>query len=99
MAEKILARQDQLEEIFEAGLHGLAYQNSMLYEEIIQFFSSRPSLQEILNLKPSQEAQERIRALLEKNRGGKLSKQVRLCAYSTLDVTGGKPILSIETFT
>lgn len=78
LAEKLLAKEDQLEEIFEIGLRELEPQNSMLYNEVINFFAASPSLKEISLLKPSENAQDRVRELLEKNQAGQLSSDESL---------------------
>lgn len=75
LAEQIIEKEEQLEEILQIGLRGLGHQNSMLYEEIVQFFASRPSLEDIASLKASEESQLRIRQLLEKNQSGNLSQE------------------------
>lgn len=45
------------------------------YEQVLDFLAQSPSAQELVNFRPSPDAQQRFSALLEQNREGTLSTQ------------------------
>jgi hypothetical protein len=66
----------QLSKIFELGLRELNAQGQPEFEgtaEILEFLASLPTPEEILALRPSETLQNRVSALLEKNRTEGLS--------------------------
>jgi hypothetical protein len=46
-----------------------------MLEEVAEFFAKSPTSEQILSMRPSQAAQERVKLLLEKNRQGNLTKE------------------------
>jgi hypothetical protein len=49
-----------------------------LFDEILEFLASSPNAEAILNYQPPDTLQERLDALLDKNRAGRLSEEERL---------------------
>ncbi|MGB3298575.1 MAG: hypothetical protein WBA76_09930 [Phormidesmis sp.] len=68
------------------------------YQEIINFLISQPTSQEIVDFKISSQSQQRLQALLQKNREGALGSQDRdeLNLYEQLDALMG--LLKAEAF-
>ncbi len=87
LAARLRPVQDRLAEIIELGLRELAPAQHGLYNEVIEFLASGPTPQQIVTFRPSQEAQERVAELLEKNRAGMLTpaEQAELDQYEELD--------------
>lgn len=87
LALRLQSVQDQLIEIIELGLREIAPARSGLHSEVIEFLASGPSLQAIINFRPSAEAQARVTELLTKNQAGGLSaaEQAELDQYENLD--------------
>ncbi len=87
LAAKLQPFMDHLAEILEIGFREFEPKQSLLYDEIIEFLASGPSSREILNLKPSQAANERVSELLDKNNSGTLTRKesVELDFYQELN--------------
>lgn len=87
LAERLAPVQDRLSEVLA---HALQEQHSILHEtyrHVLQFFTSNPSPQDILDFRPPQATQERISELLEKNRTGELlpAESTELDEYVHID--------------
>jgi hypothetical protein len=74
LATRLKPVQDQLEQVLELGLQELSPTQSLVYTEVITFLASGPSPDQIVALRPSVTAQERLRDLLAKNQAGRLSE-------------------------
>ena len=75
LAVRLQSRQDQLPQIIELGLRKLDATTPATFEdvsEILETLVTFPSAEEIIDLRPSDELQKRIDALLKKNRAGRL---------------------------
>lgn len=87
LAARLKPFEGQLEEILEIGFREFEPKQSLLYEEVIDFFAKGPSLQEIVDLKPSPSANDRVADLMDKNNNGTLSNEesVELRLYNELN--------------
>jgi hypothetical protein len=56
----------------------MAVVRSAIFDEILEFIVSTPTLEEMLDFRPSQDANQRIEMLLEHNRNGTLSEAERV---------------------
>ena len=74
LATRLKPVQDQLEQVLELGLQELSSTQSLVYTEVITFLASGSSPDQIIALRPSVAAQERLRDLLAKNQAGRLSE-------------------------
>ena len=54
---------------------GIEVTQTNAYDEIIELFANGSSPERIISFKPSQESQERVKVLLEKNREGNLTRE------------------------
>lgn len=74
LADQLYLEQERLPELLEEALRQrqepppLSIPSSLAFGEMIEFLASRPSFHAIQSFKISQYAQERLAALLEKNR-------------------------------
>jgi len=71
LAERIRNHQDRLADILELGLRELNAEGQSRFEgaaEVLEFFAGLPTPQEILDLRPSERLERRVRQLLEKSR-------------------------------
>ena len=71
LAVRLQSRQDQLPQIIELGLRKLDATTPAVFEdvsEILETLAAFPSAAEIIALRPSDELQKRIDALIKKNR-------------------------------
>ena len=86
LAERLMSARDRLPEILELGLRQLTTIQG--YSEVIEFLASGPTPQALVEYHPSPKVQERVRELLEKNRGNSLttSEQSELDQYESLDL-------------
>lgn len=75
-----------------------ASSSNKTYQEIISFLISQPTSQQIVDFKISNHSQQRLQALLQKNREGALSRQDRdeLDLHEQLDALMG--LLKVEAF-
>jgi hypothetical protein len=66
----------------------MAVRHMALWDEVDDFLTSTPSPEQILDFHPSEEAQERIRFLLEVNREGRLTAEetAELDKYLAIDM-------------
>jgi hypothetical protein len=87
LASRLDTFKDRLEEVIEIGLREFEPRQSLLYEDVVDFFANGPSIEEIVDLKPSQSANDRVADLLYKNSHGKLSNEesVELRLYTELN--------------
>ncbi|MBE2225553.1 MAG: hypothetical protein IAF02_28715 [Anaerolineae bacterium] len=74
LASRLKPVEDQLEQVLELGLQELSPTQSLVYTEVITFLASGPSPDQIVALRPSEAAQERLRDLLARNQAGRLSE-------------------------
>ncbi len=75
LAVRLQSRRDQLPKIIELGLRKRDATTPATFEdvsELLETLAAFPSAGEIIDLRPSDELQKRIDALLEKNRAGGL---------------------------
>lgn len=71
LAFRLSSLQDQLPQILELGLrewNAIGQSGFSGLAEVLEFLANLPSLEEILELKPSETLQQQIASLLEKNR-------------------------------
>jgi len=73
LAEQLAPVRDRLPEVLARGLAESFPLPTEVYCYVLRFLTSNPSPQEVLDFKPTQAMQERIRELLEKNREEQLS--------------------------
>jgi hypothetical protein len=76
LATRLQPVEDQLPRILELGLRELNVTAQPGFKGVVgvmELLASLPTLEEILALRPSEELQQRVSALLEKNRTGGLS--------------------------
>jgi hypothetical protein len=76
LAQRLLNQQDRILEILELGLRELnaeAQQGFPGAAELLEFLATLPSPQEILDLRPSESLQQRVRELLERSHAGTLT--------------------------
>ncbi len=69
---------DDVPRILELGLRELNAKTALAFSstaQVLETLASLPAPEQVLALRPSAELQERIQALLEKNRRGNLSEQ------------------------
>jgi hypothetical protein len=78
LARELEPKRERLAEILRRGLGELGLLqvgNSALADEVLTFLARGPKPQEIVAFRPSTQSVERIRELLEKNRGGTLTTE------------------------
>ena len=87
LAERIAALGDRLPEVLEVGLRELPPLPTEVYRYVLEFLTSYPSPQAIVDFKPTPAMQERISELLERNRAGKLTppESVELDEYEKIN--------------
>jgi hypothetical protein len=68
LAERLAAVRERLPEVLEHGLDTLSPLPNEVYRGLLDFLTSNPSPEAVLNFRPTPQMQERISALLEKNR-------------------------------
>lgn len=73
LAERITAIGDRLPEVLARGLDEKPPLSSEDYRYVLQFLATNPSPQAIVDFHPTPAMQERIGALLAKNRAGELT--------------------------
>jgi hypothetical protein len=76
LARRLRPLQRQIPQILELGLRELNAANQPGFTgaaELLEFLAGLPTPEEIISLRPSQEMQDRVTALLEKNRTEGLS--------------------------
>lgn len=66
----------------------MAVQSMSVWDEVDDFLTETPTPEQILDFRPSEQAQERMRYLLETNREGYLTaeEQVELDQYLSIDM-------------
>jgi hypothetical protein len=66
----------------------MAVQHMMVWDEVDDFFTSMPTPEQILEFRPSQQAQERMRYLLNTHREGRLTadEMAELDQYLAIDM-------------
>ncbi len=77
LAISLKSNKQNLSQIFEFGLREFNASSSIGYKnvaDVLEFFASLPSPKEILELRPTQDLQNKISELLEKNRGEGLNE-------------------------
>jgi len=78
LAQRLRTLEDRLPRILELGLRELnasAQPGFSGASEILEYLASLPAPEEILTLRPSQDFEERVRSLLDKNRTTGLSPE------------------------
>ena len=78
LATDLGSLEHELPHILELGLREWSARNGTAFEglsEVLETLAGLPSPQEVLALRPSERLQERIRALLEKNRTERLAPE------------------------
>ncbi len=89
--ERLVSRlapvQPYIIEFMEVGLHELNLDDNPLYYELVTFFQTNPTPQQILDLRASEAVEVRISDLLSKNRSSQLTKEEEeeLHSYGKLD--------------
>lgn len=73
LAERLAAVQDRLPEVLARGLDQSSPSLNEVYRYVLEFLTSNPSPQAVIDFKPTPAVQERISELLEKNREGQLT--------------------------
>ena len=74
LAERLAGREHQIREILELGLRELSADPGFPgVAPVLELLATQPSPQEILDLRPSEQLQQRIDQLLEKSRAGPLT--------------------------
>jgi hypothetical protein len=73
LAERLAPVRDRLPEVLAHGLDQLSSVPNEVYRAILDFLTSNPSPQAIIDFKLGQTVQERISDLLERNREGQLT--------------------------
>ena len=77
LAVRLRSNNQDLTQIFEAGLRELRASSSVGYKsiaDVLEFLANLPTPKEILDLRPSKDLQTEIERLLEKNRSEGLSE-------------------------
>ncbi len=77
LAVRLQSNKGQLEKIVELGLRELRANSLVGYQsltEVLEFFAGMPTAEEIIALRPSEDLQNEISELLEKNRREGLSE-------------------------
>jgi hypothetical protein len=87
LAERLAPVRDRLPEVLAHGLDQLSPIPTKVYRDLLDFLTSNPSPQAVLDFKLSQTVQERISDLLEKNREGQLTsaESVELDEYGRIN--------------
>ncbi len=87
LAERLSAVRARLPEVLAHGLDQLSPLPNEAYRYILEFLTSNPSPEAVLNFRPTLEMQERISELLEKNRAGQLTptESAELDEYVRID--------------
>ncbi len=73
LAKRLASVGERLPEILAHGLEALSPLPNEVYRMLLDFLTSNPSPDAVLNFHPTPGLQERIRGLLEKNRAGILT--------------------------
>src|SRR5262245_60408207 len=87
LAERLAPVRDRLPEVLASGLDQLSPVPNKVYRYILDFLASNPSPQAIIDFKLTQTMQERISALLDKNRANELTAEesAELDSYERLN--------------
>jgi len=87
LAERLAPVRDRLPEVLAHGLDHLSPVPTEVYRYILDFLTSNPSPQAIIDFKLTQTMQERISELLDKNRANELSAEesAELDSYERLN--------------
>ncbi len=87
LAPRLEPVQPYVIEFMEAGLHEMNLEGNPLYQELLAFFRSNPTPQQIAAVKASAPINERIEWLLWKNRTDQLTAQEEeeFLVYQTLN--------------
>ncbi len=75
LAQQLEPQRERLAEIIARGLRRSWSGASSLRREVISFLARRPTVEEILNFRPSEATAERSRELLTRNEEGTLSAE------------------------
>jgi hypothetical protein len=73
LAERLATMHDPFPEVLVRGLDPSSPLPTEIYRSVLQFLSNHPSPQEVLDFKLTPTMQERVSALLTKNRAGQLT--------------------------
>ena len=73
LAERLAAVHERLPEVLAHGLETLSPLPNEVYRALLDFLTSNPSPEAVLNFKPTPQMQARISTLLEKNRVAQLT--------------------------
>jgi len=87
LAEQLSAVRTRLPEVLAHGLAQLPPLPNEVYRYVLEFLTSNPAPEAVLNFGPTPQMQERISELLEKNRAGQLTprESVELDAYERIN--------------
>lgn len=87
LAEQLSAVRTRLPEVLARGLDQLSPLPNEVYRYVLEFLTSNPSPEAVLNFGPTPQMQERISELLEKNRAGQLTprESAELDEYVRID--------------
>lgn len=87
LAEQLSAVRTRLPEVLARGLDQLPPLPNEVYRYVLEFLTSNPSPEAVLNFGPTPQMQERISELLEKNRTGQLTlgESVELEGYERIN--------------
>jgi len=87
LAERLAAVHERLPEVLAHGLEALSPLPNEIYRALLDFLTNNPSPQAVLNFRPTPQMQERISALLEKNRAAQLTpaEAVELDEYERIN--------------
>jgi hypothetical protein len=75
LARKLAPMRDRLPEVLARGLDEPSLPLNEVYRYVLEFLTSNPSPEAILSFKMTETMQERISALLEKNRASELTTE------------------------
>ena len=73
LAERLAAVHERLPEVLAHGLDTLSPLPNEVYRALLDFLTSNPSPEAVLNFRPTLQMQARIRVLLETNRAAQLT--------------------------
>ncbi len=77
LAERLTPYQERLAEILALGLGEMSPLPGQVYRYILEFLASDPNPEELIAFRPTQEMQDRLRILLERERAGVLTDMER----------------------
>lgn len=87
LAPRLEPVQPYVIEFMEAGLHKMNLEGNPLYQELLTFFRSSPTSQQIIDLHASEVVEAHIDTLLQKNKANELTEieKQELVGYGRLD--------------